>query len=595
MEKTKIFSSAQDRIEILRVYHDWLFVNKLLWSKYYSVLAMLFMAILIPFDFILFDPPNDIFFTRFRVISIIIFGLNLYLLSIKSPPKQEEAVKAKFSVLMILPGFLFCSMYEYFLIQTQGAVYSTVFVANFLLIFFVTFFMHRFWKEQYVLTFLLITGLVIVSIFRNDIISDLILILIGIISSTIIAFFFRREFVGTMYLRFRNRELQAAKERAETSDQIKSVFLSTMSHELRTPLNVIFGYTDLLQMSMEDRLTEEEEGFISNINTGKERLMKLIDEIMDISRIEAGRYALKIEELSGDEILENITETTRTVCEKKGLEFDKNLNGSGAVIIADSTRFTQLLNILLDNAVKFTEKGSVKVSSGVKKGEYWVSIQDTGIGIREEFKPHLFETFRQAEEGFSRTYEGAGLGLAIAKQFVEEMQGTIEFDSKEGQGSTFVVYFPTEISSREKQDQVPEQTWTRPSGKEKKSRVTDKKNMNILLLEDNLANLKYLENILDRLDYNYFSETSAEEALNRMDTTTISGALVDISLADQMDGFDFLKRVRDTDQYRDIPMIAITAHKTPGIEEECYEKGFDEFLAKPFTLESLRDILERNF
>jgi signal transduction histidine kinase/CheY-like chemotaxis protein len=595
LEKTKIFSSAQDRIEILRVYHNWLFVNKLLWSKYYSVLAMLFMAILIPFDFLLFDPPNDIFFARFRVISIVIFGLNLYLLSIKRPPAKEEVVKDKFSVLLILPGFLFCILYEYFLIQTAGAVYSTVFVANFLLIFFVTFFMHRFWKEQYALNIGLIIGLVIVSTLRNDILSDLILILIGIISSTIIAFFFRREFVGTMYLRFRNRELQAAKERAETSDQIKSVFLSTMSHELRTPLNVIFGYTDLLQMSMEDRITEEEEGFIDNINTGKDRLMKLIDEIMDISRIEAGRYALKIDEFTGDEILENIVENTRTACEKKGLEFNKNLNGSDAVIIADSTRFTQLLNILLDNAVKFTEKGSVTVSSGVKRGEYWVSIQDTGIGIKEEFRPHLFETFRQAEEGFARTYEGAGLGLAIAKQFIEEMQGKIELDSKEGQGSTFVVYFPVEKSSRQKKEQVPAKSKTKPSRKEKKSGVTDKKNLNILLLEDNLANLKYLENILDRLDYNYFSETSAEQALNRMDTTTISGALVDISLADQMDGFEFLKRVRDTDQYRTIPMIAITAHKTRGIEEECYEKGFDEFLAKPFTLEALRDILERHF
>lgn len=595
MEKTKIFSGAKDRIEILRVYYDWLFVNKLLWSKYYSVLAMLFMAILIPFDFLLFEPPSDIIFTRFRVISIIIFGLNLYLLSIKSPPTKEEAAKDKFSVLLILPGFLFCSLYEYFLIQTHGAVYSTVFAANFILIFFVTFFMHRFWREQYVLNIGLIIGLFIVSMFRNDIMSDLILLLIGIISSSIIAFFFRREFVSTMYLRFRNRELQAAKERAETSDQIKSVFLSTMSHELRTPLNVIFGYTDLLQMSMEDRITEEEEGFISNINTSKERLMKLIDEIMDISRIEAGRYALKIDELIGDEILEDIIETTRSACEKKGLEFDKNLNGSGAVIIADSTRFKQILDIILNNAVKFTDKGSVKVSSGIKKGEYWISIQDTGIGIREEFWPHLFETFRQAEEGFSRAYEGAGLGLTIAKQFIEEMQGKIEFNSKEGQGSTFVITFPMEISSKEKKKKVPKQTINRPPRNKKKSQVTDTKKINILLLEDNLANLKYLENILDRLKYNYFSETSAEAALNRMDTTTISGALVDISLADQMDGFEFLKRVRDTEQYHNIPMIAITAHKTRGIEEECYKKGFDEFLAKPFTLESLRDILERQF
>ena len=594
MEKTKIFSISRNRQDIIRVYNSWLEVNKTLWSKYFSVLAMLFMAILIPFDFLLFKSPQDIYFIRFRVLSIIIFALNLYLLSIRTFPQKEKTSKNRLQFSLLMPGLLFCILYQYFLLKTDGTAYQTVFVANFILVFFTTFFLHRFWKEQYALNIILSLGLIVIGILRNDIISHLILFFIIIIASSIAAFFFRREFVGTMYLRYHNRELQAAKQRAETSDQIKSVFLSTMSHELRTPLNVIFGYTDLLQMSMEDRITDEEQGFIKNINSGKNRLLKLIDEIMDISRIEAGKYALKNEQFIADELVAEIVTGHENKAAKKGLKIIEKYKENGTEINTDKSRFTQVLNNIIDNAIKYSEKGSITVQTSDTKTEYKILVTDTGIGIEEKFKPLLFETFRQAEEGFSRTYEGAGLGLAISKQFIEEMHGRIEVESEVGSGSTFTLIFPKEKSRKKTDGKV----LTSGNKKTKKKDIIysgDPKNINLLILEDNIANQKYLEKIVQKLGYNYFSESNAENALDYIKSNNISAALVDISLADQMDGFEFLQRVRDFKQFKDIPIVAVTAHKVKGIEAECYEKGFDDFLAKPFTLQSLKVVLDRHF
>jgi len=594
LEKTKIFSATHNRREIIRIYNNWLEVNKTLWSKYFSVLAMLFMAILIPFDFLLFESPQDLFFIRFRVLSIIIFALNLYLLSIRTFPQKEKTSKNRLQLSLLMPGLLFCVLYQYFLLKTDGAAYQTVFIANFILVFFTTFFLHRFWKEQYTLNIILSLGLIVIGILRNEIISHLILFFIIIIASSIAAFFFRRDFVGTMFLRYHNRELMTAKQRAETSDQIKSVFLSTMSHELRTPLNVIFGYTDLLQMSMEDRITDEEEGFIKNINSGKNRLLKLIDEIMDISRIEAGKYALKYDQFVADELVAEIVNGHKNKAAKKNLNIIEKYKEEGIEINADKSRFTQVLNNIIDNAIIYTDTGSITIQTKSTKTEYKIQVTDTGIGIEEEFKPLLFETFRQAEEGFSRTYEGAGLGLAISKQFIEEMHGRIDVESVVGSGSTFTLIFPKESPSKKPDEKVVS------SGQKKIKQKdifysADPKNISLLILEDNIANQKYLEKIVNKLGYSCFSESFAENALDHIKSNNISGALVDISLADQMDGFEFLQRVRQFKQFKEIPMIAVTAHKVKGIEAECYEKGFDDFLAKPFTLKSLKVVLDRHF
>ncbi len=594
MEKTKIFSATHNRREIIRIYNNWLEVNKTLWSKYFSVLAMLFMAILIPFDFLLFESPQDIFFIRFRVLSIIIFALNLYLLSIRTFPQKEKTSKNRLQLSLLMPGLLFCVLYQYFLLKTDGAAYQTVFIANFILVFFTTFFLHRFWKEQYTLNIILSLGLIVIGILRNEIISHLILFFIIIIASSIAAFFFRRDFVGTMFLRYHNRELLTAKQRAETSDQIKSVFLSTMSHELRTPLNVIFGYTDLLQMSMEDRITDEEEGFIKNINGGKDRLLKLIDEIMDISRIEAGKYALKYDQFVADELVAEIVNGHKNKATKKNLNIIEKYKEEGIEINADKSRFTQVLNNIIDNAIIYTDTGSITIQTKSTKTEYKIQVTDTGIGIEEEFKPFLFETFRQAEEGFSRTYEGAGLGLAISKQFIEEMHGRIDVESVVGSGSTFTLIFPKESPSKKTDEKVV----SIGQKKIKQKDIfysADPKNISLLILEDNIANQKYLEKIVNKLGYSCFSESFAENALDHIKSNNISGALVDISLADQMDGFEFLQRVRQFKQFKEIPMIAVTAHKVKGIEAECYEKGFDDFLAKPFTLKSLKVVLDRHF
>ncbi|MFQ6675909.1 MAG: hypothetical protein ACE5LH_06135 [Fidelibacterota bacterium] len=187
---------ASERVKLLALYHDWLALNKPLYAKYYSVLAVLFMAILIPFDFVLFE--NGIYFTRFRAVSIIVLTLNLLLLMIQHE-RRKGPNGTRLDPVLLLPGILFNFLYTYFLFSVDGSPYRIVLIANFMVVFFTTFFVHRFWKEQYLLNLSSIAFLILMATLKPAMAGDAILLVICHISSFIAAFFFRREFVASMY------------------------------------------------------------------------------------------------------------------------------------------------------------------------------------------------------------------------------------------------------------------------------------------------------------------------------------------------------------------------------------------------------------
>ena len=240
----------------------------------------------------------------------------------------------------------------------------------------------------------------------------------------------------------RTAELAEAMEKAQAADRIKSAFLATMSHELRTPLNSIMGFTGIILRERVGPLNEEQKKQLKMVRNSSQHLLALINDVLDISKIEAGQLQLTSEDVDLPQIIEKTVQTVRPLAEKKGLELEIGISPDAGIITCDSRRIEQVLLNLLSNAIKFTEKGSVKVLCESGKNGIGVQVIDTGIGIRGEDIETVFQTFRQVNTGLNRTHEGTGLGLSISKRLVELMGGELRVTSVWGSGSTFSFSLP---------------------------------------------------------------------------------------------------------------------------------------------------------
>ena len=245
----------------------------------------------------------------------------------------------------------------------------------------------------------------------------------------------------------RTAELAVALEHAKESDRLKSAFLATMSHELRTPLNSILGFTGILLMGLVDPLTGEQEKQLHMVQDSARHLLELINDVLDISKIEAGQFELAQDPFDMRTTIEKSVETIRPLAEKKGLAMTASIAQTVGRIVGDRRRVEQILINLLNNAVKFTERGGVRIESQVEDGWLVTRVSDTGIGIRPEEVNTLFKPFRQLDTGITRQYEGTGLGLHICKRLVEGMGGTIHVESDWGRGSCFSFSLPLERTS----------------------------------------------------------------------------------------------------------------------------------------------------
>jgi PAS domain S-box-containing protein len=240
----------------------------------------------------------------------------------------------------------------------------------------------------------------------------------------------------------RTAELVVAKDQAESADRIKSAFLATMSHELRTPLNSIIGFTGILLQGLAGPLNEEQRKQMSMVQGSSRHLLALINDVLDISKIEAGQLALSFTSFALRPSIEKIVKTVSPLAEKKGIALRLDIADDVATVTSDQLRLEQILLNLLNNAVKFTEKGYVRIFCRSDNNNYVLSVSDTGIGIQPENISGLFQPFHQIDTGLSRKHEGTGLGLSICKKLLDMMGGTIGVDSHWGQGSTFTVRFP---------------------------------------------------------------------------------------------------------------------------------------------------------
>ena len=242
----------------------------------------------------------------------------------------------------------------------------------------------------------------------------------------------------------RTAELTVARDHAEAADQLKSAFLATMSHELRTPLNSIIGFTGILLMGLVGPLSGEQEKQLAMVQDSARHLLELINDVLDISKIEAGQIELARDPFDMRTTIQKSLEKIAPLAEKKGLPATAVIAPAVGQIVGDRRRVEQILINLLSNAVKFTERGEIRLESHVEEGWVVTQVIDTGIGIRPEDMDTLFKPFRQVDNGISRQYEGTGLGLSICKRLVALMGGRIKVESEQGKGSCFTFSLPTE-------------------------------------------------------------------------------------------------------------------------------------------------------
>ena len=368
--------------------------------------------------------------------------------------------------------------------------------------------------------------------------------------------------------------LVKAKEKAEESDRLKSAFLANMSHEIRTPMNSIIGFSEMLDMpDIED---ENRNKFIEIIKINSYRLLSLIDDMIDVSKIEAGLIEIHETKTNVNKLFSDIYDSFRFSANKKNLNLvlDTGLKNELSTISVDSTKLNQIITNLINNALKFTHKGEIKFGYKLKSDmlEYFVS--DTGIGINEEHQKNIFERFRQVEVTATKKYEGTGLGLAISKALVEKMGGKIWVVSKPGFGSIF--YFTLPYKPEAATDIIKEPEL---------SKEVDLKGKTILIAEDEHSNYLFIKEVLKNSGVKLIHVENGKDAVDIcLKNREISLVLMDIKMP-VMNGYEATEEIKKIRP--DLPVLAQTAYAMFDEEKKAFDSGCDDYITKPINKEVL--------
>ncbi len=380
-------------------------------------------------------------------------------------------------------------------------------------------------------------------------------------------------------------ELINAKLLAEQSEKLKDAFIANVSHEIRTPLNVILGYIRLLASDYRAVIMDEDVDFLDSIDKAGQRLMRTVEHILSISTLQTraitvNRQEIDVNDRLGYLIAEFIPSATR-----KGLDLSYESTAANAVILADPDYFDQAIVNLLDNALKFTSVGGASVVVASDGDDVTIRISDTGIGMSDEYLPDLFKVFSQESIGYSRPYEGLGLGLALVHRYVELNGGSILVESTKGQGTTFTLRFFM-IGHRDgavAATMPPHRLAAAVASSEGQRRK-------ILLVEDDEQNQQLLR-VLFSHEFTLCIAPDAAGALECLRSQEIDLVLMDLSLAGEMDGIELTRMLRSDPAFSDLPIIALTAHAFPRDRQNCLDAGCNDYVAKPFQRDTLRELI----
>lgn len=382
----------------------------------------------------------------------------------------------------------------------------------------------------------------------------------------------------------RTAELRIAKEKAEESDRLKSSFIQNISHEIRTPLNGIIGFSELL--AKEDLSSQEQKEYAKIIIRNGNDLTVTIDNILEISRLESEKGIIRPEELDVSHLLLAIYQNYKAKAEEKGLSLilENKLEENQSKIIIDKGKLIKIINNLVDNAIKFTSKGTVLISCKVFNKSLVISIEDDGIGIKKKDQKNIFTSFSQSEKEISKNYGGLGLGLSIAKKNANLIGGDVSFTTKVGKGSTFSVILPYITVSNVKGIDT-----------EKKALQNDKRVKQIVLIaEDGDVNFLFLKTILTKMpQYNFVihrAENGKEAVEICKENPSINLVLMDIKMP-IMDGYEATENIKKLRPK--LPVIAQTAFSTDEDIQKAINAGCDDCISKPVDRNLLQTILSR--
>lgn len=380
--------------------------------------------------------------------------------------------------------------------------------------------------------------------------------------------------------------LNLSEKRSKDVAHMKEQFIANMSHEIRTPMNSILGFTSLLRRT---ELNSTQRDYVQNIHSSGENLLMLVNDILDLSKLEAGMMHLEETRFSLRSMVSSVGAMFIEKIREKGLQFNINVDKEVPdILCGDAVRLTQIFVNLISNAVKFTDEGSVSIHVALqemtaKYARTRISVSDTGIGIPYEKQKAIFERFQQAEAAITRRFGGTGLGLSIVKQLVEIQNGKIDLESHPGKGSVFSIELGFKLPDLAKiynealavqEEQVPLQK------------------IRVLIAEDNLMNQQLVKHLMKSWSIDHRVVNNGAEAVEALKTEGYSIVLMDIQMP-EMDGYTATSVIRN-ELRLDVPIIAMTAHAMVGEKEKCLQLGMNDYVSKPVKETVLYNIIARN-
>ncbi len=405
------------------------------------------------------------------------------------------------------------------------------------------------------------------------------------------------------------RVIEEKAKELEISAKYKSQFLANMSHELRTPLNSVLLLSSLLMENKDGNLTDRQVEFAGTIHKASSDLLMLINDILDLSKIEAGRFEINFDKLYIDDLLSGMERSFRQLAREKGLSLKtEKADGLPASIVTDRQRIEQIIRNLLSNSFKFTSGGGVTVSIRRPAADVDLSgssldpahavaiaVSDTGVGIPEDKQELIFEAFRQVDGNTSRQYGGTGLGLSISKELAGLLGGEIRLQSVQGKGSTFILYLPERPVKTKVSHKKTVESGHPEDRRKTASAVCDRdgvfKNKKILVADDDMRNAYALSNVLEKKNVKVLIVKNGREAIECLEKNPdINLVIMDIMMP-EMDGYEAMREIRRQPRFAKLPVIALTAKAGRDERKRCIEAGASDYLAKPFNIDKLLSFL----